>query len=341
MEKYKCRFCFKSFLNGRALGGHMRSHMLSLSAERELHELTGEEEGEEEERPSQLSDDVTESDASSSSDEEEEEHGNLGEFDHSKIKRLQMVDDEIEFEFADVESETESSKINPTRRRSKRTRKLGSFDFDFKKLKTSQPGESVTEPEHHSSASDTTTEEDLAFCLIMLSRDKWKQQKKNKSTMTKQKAEEEEETDHECEDYKSSKSRGGRGRFKCETCGKVFKSYQALGGHRASHKKNKTCTTMTSTKTEQEKTEYEDGVTEKKIHQCPICFRVFTSGQALGGHKRSHGSSNIGSGRGLSVNQIVRIDKEEEVLVKQRMIDLNLPAPNEDDDSTSVVFDEC
>ncbi|KAL1207386.1 Zinc finger protein ZAT4 [Cardamine amara subsp. amara] len=322
MERYKCRFCFKNFINGKALGGHMKSHMLTLSPKRELYEL---EEEEEEERPSQLSgddDDNTESDASSSSGDRER-------------SLLQMVDDELEFNFAeeddeDVESETESSRINSTRRRSKRTRKLGSFDFDFKKLKTSQPGESVTEPEHHSSASDTTTEEDLAFCLIMLSRDKWKQQKK-KATKQSIEEEEEDERDHECEDYKSSKNRG---RFKCETCGKIFKSYQALGGHRASHKKNKTCTT----KTEQVKTEYEHGVTEKKkIHECPICFRVFSSGQALGGHKRSHGR---GGGGLSSVNQIVRIDKEEEeVLVKQRMIDLNLPAPTEEDE-TSLVFDE-
>ncbi|KAL9302851.1 Zinc finger protein ZAT4 [Arabidopsis thaliana] len=313
MERYKCRFCFKSFINGRALGGHMRSHMLTLSAERCV--ITGEAEEEVEERPSQLcdDDDDTESDASSSS----------GEFDNQKMNRL---DDELEFDFAeddDVESETESSRINPTRRRSKRTRKLGSFDFDFEKLTTSQPSELVAEPEHHSSASDTTTEEDLAFCLIMLSRDKWKQQKKKKQRV------EEDETDHDSEDYKSSKSRG---RFKCETCGKVFKSYQALGGHRASHKKNKAC----MTKTEQVETEYVLGVKEKKVHECPICFRVFTSGQALGGHKRSHGS-NIGAGRGLSVSQIVQI--EEEVSVKQRMIDLNLPAPYEEDE-TSLVFDE-
>ncbi|XP_018474803.1 zinc finger protein ZAT4-like [Raphanus sativus] len=301
MERYKCRLCFKSFINGRALGGHMRSHILTLPSKRELYELTA--------RPSQLSEE-TESDASASSDEEEDDV-NCGEF----------------------ESETESSRMNPTRKRSKRTRKLGSFDFEFKKVRTSQPGEVVTEPEHHSSASDTTTEEDLAFCLIMLSRDKWKQQK-NKTIVV------EEEDDDECEDYKSSKNSGGRGRFKCETCGKVFKSYQALGGHRASHKKNKTFTTMTSTKTEHEKTEYSNGVTEKKVHQCPICFRVFTSGQALGGHKRSHGSNNIGSRREFSVNQSVpSVKEEEEVEVKQRMIDLNLPAPNEDDE-TSVVFNE-
>ncbi|KAJ0259197.1 Zinc finger protein ZAT4 [Hirschfeldia incana] len=276
MERYKCRFCFKSFINGSALGGHMRSHMLTLSSKRDLYQ-----EEQEEERPIQLSEE-TESDASSSSS------------------------DDKEMEFGFSESETESSRINLTKRRSKRTRKLGSFDFDFKKLKTIQDGETE---HHHSSASDTTTEEDLAFCLIMLSRDKWKQ------TVV----EEEDESDHEC------KNRGGRGRFKCETCGKAFKSYQALGGHRASHKKNKTFT-----KTEQEKTEYSvNGVSEKKIHQCPICFRVFTSGQALGGHKRSHGINNIVSGRVLSVNHIE---------VKDRMIDLNLPAPNEDLEPP-VVFD--
>ncbi|KAF8053685.1 hypothetical protein N665_1382s0003 [Sinapis alba] len=302
MDRYKCRFCFKSFINGSALGGHMRSHMLTLSSKRDLYQ-------EEEEMPSQLSEE-TESDASSSSDED----------DDPRVH--QMVDDK-EMEFGFSESETESSRSNTTRRRSKRTRKLGSFDFDFKKVKTSQAGETE---HHHSSASDTTTEEDLAFCLIMLSRDKWKQHKK-KTVVEQEEEEDDDESDHEC------KNRGGRGRFKCETCGKVFKSYQALGGHRASHKKNKTFT-----KTELEKTEYSvNGVNEKKIHQCPICFRVFSSGQALGGHKRSHGiSNNIVSGRVLSVNHII----PTEVSVKQRMIDLNLPAPNEDVVETSVVFDE-
>ncbi|CAH8306486.1 unnamed protein product [Eruca vesicaria subsp. sativa] len=307
MERYKCRFCFKSFINGSALGGHMRSHMLSLSSKRDLYQ--------EEERPSQLSEE-TESDASSSSDED------CGEFDDRKSTRLQMVDDK-EMEFGFSESETESSRINPTRRRSKRTRKLGSFDFDFKKLK---PSQAAGETEHHhSSASDTTTEEDLAFCLIMLSRDKWKKKKTMKQTVVEEEDDDADESDHDC------KNRGGRGRFKCETCGKVFKSYQALGGHRASHKKNKTFT-----KIEHEKTEHSvNGLSEKKSHQCPICFRVFTSGQALGGHKRTHGSNNIVSGRVLSVNHIIPI----EVSVQQRMIDLNLPAPNEDDE-TSVVFDQ-
>lgn len=112
----------------------------------------------------------------------------------------------------DDNDERESWRINPTRK----------------------PGESVTELEHHSWASDTTTEEDLAFCLIMLSRYKLKQHKKIKIKQTF----EEDETEHECcEDYKSSKNRG---RFKC---GEVLISYQALGGHRESHKKKKIFTT--------------------------------------------------------------------------------------------------
>ncbi|XP_004499492.1 uncharacterized protein [Cicer arietinum] len=39
----------------------------------------------------------------------------------------------------------------------------------------------------------------------------------------------------------SKKKPHKRGKFECTTCNKIFNSYQALGGHRASHKKNKGC----------------------------------------------------------------------------------------------------
>ncbi|ESQ44021.1 hypothetical protein EUTSA_v10006508mg [Eutrema salsugineum] len=319
MESYKCRFCLKSFVNGRALGGHMRSHMPSLHK----FSIEEEEEKEEDERPSQLSYE-TESDVSSSSaEEEEEEEGKIN--DDSKFAFTGSV------LLEDGESEAESSRnnLNLTRKRSKRTRKLDSFAT--KKVKTSQlgykaePGPESEPP--HSSASDTTTEEDLAFCLMMLSRDKWKKNKTSKELVL------EEIDTEESEGYnKSSKINRTttKGRYTCETCGKVFKSYQALGGHRASHKKNRV-----SNKTEQRsETEYNNVViavtAEKRIHECPICLRVFASGQALGGHKRSHGIGN------LSVNyhhhQGHRIES-----VKQRLIDLNLPAPTEEDE-VSVVF---
>ncbi|KAF8092399.1 hypothetical protein N665_0415s0019 [Sinapis alba] len=296
MESYnKCRFCFKSFVNGRALGGHMRSHMPSL------HKFSIQEQ--EEERASQLSDE-TESDVSSSS---------------------MMDDDDDDPKFA-YESETESSRnvTNLTRKRSKRTRRLETFAT--RKMKTSQLGYK-TKPEcepPHSSASDTTTDEDLAFCLMLLSRDKWKKKKKKNKASSSKEVVEEMETEASQGSDKSSK----KGRFTCETCGKVFKSYQALGGHRASHKKNN----RVSNKTEQRsETEYGNVVVvvaaDKRIHECPICLRVFASGQALGGHKRSHGTGN------LSVNHHHQVRVES---VKQRMIDLNLPAPT--DEEVSVVF---
>ncbi|KAJ4896278.1 Zinc finger protein ZAT9 [Raphanus sativus] len=287
MESYKCKFCFKTFVNGRALGGHMRSHMPSL------HKFSIQEE---EERPSQLS--IESKSNVSSSSEEIEEISGLREEKHRTM---------------DDGSETESSRniVNLTRKRSKRTRKLDSFSSK-KMIKTSQLGYEPEAEAPHSSASDTTTEEDLAFCLMMLSRDKWK---KNKVSSHKEVVE---AIDVEAsEGYKIHTTKG---RYTCETCGKVFKSYQALGGHRASHKKNRVSN----------KTEYDAVVVaapEKRIHECPICLRVFASGQALGGHKRSHGLGN------LSVNH--QVDRTEPV--KQRILDLNLPAPTEEDE-VSVVF---
>ncbi|XP_010527735.1 PREDICTED: uncharacterized protein LOC104805032 isoform X1 [Tarenaya hassleriana] len=56
-----------------------------------------------------------------------------------------------------------------------------------------------------------------------------------------------------------------------------------------------------------------------KGHECPICFRVFKSGQALGGHKRSH---FMGSHHENSTVVI-----QQEVTQMHTMIDLNLPAP--------------
>ncbi|CAN8254119.1 unnamed protein product [Cochlearia groenlandica] len=302
MESYKCRFCFKSFFNGRALGGHMRSHMTTS-----LHRFSfnnQQDQEEEEEKPSQLSYE-TESNLSSPSSSKEE----------IKKKNLNMGDD--------VESETDTSKniTNLTRKRSKRTRKLDSFTT--KKTKTSQLGqktkpEPLSEPEPHSSASDTTTEEDLAFCLMMLSRDQWK-----KNRASNEVAEENETEEEESRKMNRIITKGNR--YKCETCGKEFKSYQALGGHRASHKKNRALSNKTEHRRE---TEY---VKVKRAHECPICLRIFASGQALGGHKRSHGVGN------LSVNHHNQEEARGDETVKQRMIDLNLPAPNEEEE-VSVVF---
>uniref|UniRef100_M1BVN4 C2H2 zinc-finger protein ZPT3-3 n=1 Tax=Solanum tuberosum TaxID=4113 RepID=M1BVN4_SOLTU len=127
-----------------------------------------------------------------------------------------------------------------------------------------------------SSISDMSQEEDVAYCLMMLSRDKW----------TKKRIEVIEDDDEEEEERKNfrvvkMKKTRTRGKYICKTCNRVFRSYQALGGHIASHKKIKVVTSETSKMVETAKNEV-------KIHECSVCYRVFSSGQALGGHKRSH-----------------------------------------------------
>ncbi|KAG6431040.1 hypothetical protein SASPL_109115 [Salvia splendens] len=172
-KKQRCKLCFRKFANGRALGGHMRSHVMKFYAE----------------------------DSLPSSSEETE-----------------------------------------------------------------------------SSISDTTPEEHVAHCLMMMSRDTW----------------------HRRYDKEDEEKVIVKNKYRCEECKKLFRSYQALGGHRASHKKIKV-----------------GGI---KIHHCPFCHRIFSSGQALGGHKRSHFIQNSST-----ISQVFSID-------------LNLPAPVDEDEGTQIAI---
>ncbi|KAE8721136.1 hypothetical protein F3Y22_tig00016725pilonHSYRG00156 [Hibiscus syriacus] len=323
MDKHKCRLCFKSFANGRALGGHMRSHMFNLPLPPKLadHEPTNQLIHESESASAS---------ASYSSSSEEEKGQSYGVRENPK-RSVRLVDPVFvhaagSVVLQDRESETESSK-NPTRRRSKQTRRiLGNQQEERKKVKVNLPSrtESWAEPESVSSISDTTTE-DIAFCLMMLSRDKWK----SKVVHHDDDDDEEEETYESQEHFKSSKViRTSRGKYRCEKCNKVFKSYQALGGHRASHKKTKPyspATHETVLETENMGTTSRS-ITDKKIHECPVCFRVFSSGQALGGHKRSHVIN------GQAATTLVKISRK----LKDSFIDLNLPAPTDEDDASQI-----
>ncbi|XP_050234680.1 zinc finger protein ZAT3 [Mercurialis annua] len=83
-------------------------------------------------------------------------------------------------------------------------------------------------------------------------------------------------------------------RFECSSCKKVFGSHQALGGHRASHKNVKGCFAITRSSDEMGEDDHhvnnneDDEMLMVLGHKCSICLRVFSSGQALGGHKRCH-----------------------------------------------------
>ncbi|XP_010939263.2 LOW QUALITY PROTEIN: uncharacterized protein [Elaeis guineensis] len=149
------------------------------------------------------------------------------------------------------------------------------------------------------------------------------------------------------EGYRFDASDGGfdkfpkRSRFECTTCNKTFHSYQALGGHRASHKRMKGCcgsenSLETDASVEQAATqkavdrcvgiEAANGLSKKaKSHECLLCGKVFASGQALGGHKRSHLVANSDDRGDAASHQPIVI--QQQPLEMPDLLDLNLPAP--------------
>ncbi|KAL2548902.1 C2H2-type zinc finger family protein [Forsythia ovata] len=168
------------------------------------------------------------------------------------------------------------------------------------------------------SISITSEDEDTAKCLLLLAQGHHFPPK-NK-------------IDHD-QDYKfnskryietssTSGNKAGIYVYECKTCSRTFPSFQALGGHRASHKKpknmakrafflsdseddfsfilhNKNDTKMSSpTSLQPVNNKKNSSFPSFKVHECSYCGAEFTSGQALGGHMRRHRG---GSGGGPAV----------------------------------------
>ncbi|KAF8039903.1 hypothetical protein BT93_B2194 [Corymbia citriodora subsp. variegata] len=72
--------------------------------------------------------------------------------------------------------------------------------------------------------------------------------------------------------------------FACKTCNREFSSFQALGGHRTSHKKPK----LISGDLFHLGRATDSSPPKPKTHECVICGLEFPLGQALGGHMRRH-----------------------------------------------------
>ncbi|KAK4343068.1 hypothetical protein RND71_038884 [Anisodus tanguticus] len=142
--------------------------------------------------------------------------------------------------------------------------------------------------------------------------------------------------------------------YQCKTCNRSFPSFQALGGHRASHKKPKTLEEIKTSKPidhqqveNRLKLNNDDHVTtlslqipnntnnnnnnnknKNRVHECSICGAEFTSGQALGGHMRRHRPLP----NSIAVASHSHEESHEQIKNTRTFLslDLNLPAPEDD-----------
>ncbi|KAK8536014.1 hypothetical protein V6N13_104627 [Hibiscus sabdariffa] len=193
----------------------------------------------------------------------------------------------------------------------------------------------------HSSSSSTEEEEDMANCLILLAQGP----SRDSHTLRGNKF-----AGRKLLERVSNET--GKGRYECKTCNRTFPSFQALGGHRASHKKPKPGMPMVDGKnTSLFKSAYEDecpnnhNYTMVKVHECSICGAEFTSGQALGGHMRRHrgsiGSSNVdvmAPKTTLPFTVPLAKDSEKPRNVLSLSLDLNLPAPEDHHRESEFAF---
>lgn len=137
--------------------------------------------------------------------------------------------------------------------------------------------------------------------------------------------------------------------YSCKSCNKKFSSFQALGGHRAScHYKSKSifprlqidegfkeeaahCSFYGPSVETYKQSLICNEVKKVRLHECPVCHRNFTSGQALGGHKRTHSTppaTTIHTSTSLSTTEQQQLSPPRRT---DQTLDLNMPAEDAND----------
>lgn len=214
--------------------------------------------------------------------------------------------------------------------------------FNFASDNVSSSGTAGPESSVDRAAEGTGIEEDMANCLILLTRGK---RMKPPSP---------------AEPAAAGTSAGGNGGdgetgvdpYRCRTCNRCFPSFQALGGHRASHKKPRPMVNFhgeeklaaaNSRAGDADRSSFTDlslhissgrgilaqSTRKSKVHECSVCGAGFKSGQALGGHMRRHralvppAATAVGATSSISFGAREAGKDSGNVL----HLDLNLPAP--------------
>ncbi|XP_077242889.1 zinc finger protein ZAT5-like [Tasmannia lanceolata] len=180
----------------------------------------------------------------------------------------------------------------------------------------------------------TEEEEDMANCLILLA------QGGNRDVQSRlEEVRDERVTSRRfTEAATTTAGKAGFYVYECKTCNRCFPSFQALGGHRASHKKPKAALVEDnnqfigpSLQLGKQMIPYNSNSNnnnKSRVHECSICGSEFSSGQALGGHMRRHRTTIMAEA------QEIKSNKRDNIL----SLDLNLPAPEDDHDYSKSGF---
>ncbi|CAO2837332.1 unnamed protein product [Amaranthus hypochondriacus] len=175
----------------------------------------------------------------------------------------------------------------------------------------------------------TTEEEDMANCLILLAQGIHRDGKQQSIPIKKNAIKE--------------SVRQSNNPYECKTCGKTFSSFQALGGHRTSHKKiklpppdHRDAVVINDHKHDHDHHDHTRIIiNNSRVHECSICGSEFPSGQALGGHMRRHRAT---TNHGRLISSSTTPDYDPTVVIATSgprnilSLDLNLPAPDDDQD---------
>ncbi|MED6217628.1 hypothetical protein PIB30_019394 [Stylosanthes scabra] len=203
------------------------------------------------------------------------------------------------------------------------TNNLSYMEAPWAKRKRSKRANRIMEPNNHPNCSE---EEYLALCLIMLAR--------GTTTIPICHSSPAPPSLQESKPIPTATATATPTlTYKCSVCNKAFSSYQALGGHKASHRKLAAGTlggeehhSTTSAVTTSSASAASNG--GGKSHECSICHKSFPTGQALGGHKRCHydGGAAASASASAAAGSAVTASEGVGSTVSHRDFDLNLPA---------------